>query len=98
MKGRLLRADIIKYWKIFHGQCGIEPHDIFCFPTVTTTRGHRYKIAHCTYATECRKRYFSVRHVNLWNSLPDEVVSCSTIFAFKSKLRVALGQLLFDYD
>ena len=42
VKGRLLRADLIKYWKIFHGECSIRPTDIFSMAPVLGTRGHRF--------------------------------------------------------
>ena len=42
VKGRLMRADILKCWKIFHGKCGIDPEELFVPATGGTTRGHRY--------------------------------------------------------
>lgn len=29
VQGRLLRADIIQCWKVFHGKCSVSPTDIF---------------------------------------------------------------------
>ena len=98
VKGRLLRADLIKCWKIFHGECGIQPTDIFVMAPALGTRGHRFKILlpHCS--TEARKRYFTVRCISPWNSLPDSVVALDTVHAFKSALHTYLGQRLFQYD
>ena len=47
---------------------------------------------------ECRKRFFSVRRVSLWNSLPDDLVSISSLHSFKRELNKYLGDLLYDYD
>ena len=44
--GRLLRADVIKYWKIFHRKCGMCPEDKFVSARSGITRGHRFKISH----------------------------------------------------
>jgi hypothetical protein len=46
IKGRLLRADVLKCWKIFHGKCSIKPGDIFAMAPYVGTRGHRIKLAH----------------------------------------------------
>ena len=46
VEGRLLRADVIKCWKLFHSKCGICPEDIFVLARSGITRGHRSKIAY----------------------------------------------------
>ena len=50
VEGRLLRADIIKCWKILHIQCGIYPEDIFVLARSGITRGHSFKISHEIFA------------------------------------------------
>ena len=45
VQGKLLRADLIKCWKIFHNQSAIFPSDLFSPSPGTTTRGHRFKLA-----------------------------------------------------
>ena len=59
VKGRLLMADIIKCWKIFHGKCSVDPDELFVSTDGGTTRGHRYKIAHVYSSVESRRRSFS---------------------------------------
>ena len=54
VEGRLLRADIMKCWKIFHGKCEICPKDIFILPWSDNTRDYRLKIAHETFSMDCR--------------------------------------------
>ena len=45
VKGRLLRADLIKCWKIFNGMSAITPTDLFTMaPARDITRGHKFKI------------------------------------------------------
>ena len=46
VEGMLLRADVIKCWKIFRSKSEICPEDIFVFARSGITRGHRYEIAH----------------------------------------------------
>ena len=35
----------------------------------------------------CRKYFFSVRVINVWNSLPDEVVSTNQLSQFKTHIK-----------
>ena len=74
VKGRLLRADLIKVWKIFHGESAIRPDELFTLSPLLHTRGHQFKLSHERCRLELRRRFFSVRVVPLWNSLPDWVV------------------------
>ena len=97
VKGRLLRADIIKCWKIFHGKCSISPLDIFVLPTRTGTRGHKFKIAHRHSTIECRRRFFSLRVADVWNGLPGCVVELDSLSDFKASLFGCLGEILFDF-
>ena len=97
VKGRLLRADLIKCWKIFHGFSAVSPSSLFSVPTVTHTRGHRYKIHKPHVSMELRRRFFSVRCIDNWNSLPDVVVGAGSIDAFKAGLHSFLGDSLFSY-
>ena len=97
VQGRLLRADLIKCWKIFNNQSAIAPLDLFTLSQVSCTRGHRYKILKPHASLDCRRRFFSVRCIDLWNSLPDSVVAASTIDNFKKGLHQCLGDLLFTY-
>ena len=98
-RGRLLRADMLKYFKIFNGLSVITPSDLFQLsPAASRTRGHRYKIVKPHVSLECRRRFFSVRCIDVWNSLPDSLVACGSVNRFKSGLHDALGDGLFDFD
>ena len=74
VQGRLLRADLLQYWKILNGRSSIVPTDIFQLSPETRTRGHRLKLFCPTVRTDVRKRFFSVRCLNVWNSLPASAV------------------------
>ena len=51
-----------------------------------TTRGHNYKLKKKRCSTTRRLKFFSMRVVNDWNSLPGHVVNAVSINAFKSRL------------
>ena len=97
VSGRLLRADMIYCWKMFHGKCCLSPTDLFSISPLGGTRGHRFKVNHVRVQTDVRKRAFGPRCVNQWNSLPDRVVVEEGLKAFKVLLAEALGDKLFEY-
>ena len=97
IQGRLLRADLIQYWKVFHAKCSIEASDLFPAAPQSSTRGHRFKIGHTRAETDIRLRSFSMRSVNRWNALPDRVVAEPNIGTFKVLLAESLGKALYAY-
>ena len=97
IKGRLLRTDLIKCWKIFQGCCPIKPGDLWDVATDRRTRGNRYKIKVRRCQLDTRARFFTDRVVSEWNSLPDWVVGSGSITEFKSSLAEVLGNRLYDY-
>ena len=97
VKGRLLRADLIMYWKIFHNHSTIKPADVFSLEVRPGNRGHPYKIATRFTRSDARKRAFSFRQVAVWNDLPREVVTSSSLGIFKRNLQLHRRELLFEY-
>ena len=55
------------------------------------TWGHSLRIRGKPFRTEVRKNFFTQRVVNVWNSLPQNVVEAKTLSDFKKKLDIALG-------
>ena len=96
IQGRLTRADLILYWKIFHGKSYITPQSMFAHPQ-TATRGHPFKIMVRRANTNIRQRFFSQRCINLWNSLPAEVVTATDLQSFKRGLAEAIPDNLVEY-
>lgn len=70
---------------------------LFQYEPAVGTRGHHYKLAHVRCSLECQRRFFSVRVVSSWNSLPSAVVELSNLGAFKAALKDYLGQKLYDF-
>ena len=97
IKGRLLRADMIKCWKIFHGFSSIQPADLWTLDDNNRTRGHRFKVKVSRSQVDARARFFSCRTIRDWNSLPDHVVGSDSLSEFKNLLAQTLGNRLYDY-
>ena len=97
IQGRLMRTDLIFYWKILTGRSSIPPDVMFQFAPPLGTRGHNLKLSVPCCNTDLRKRSFSVRRISEWNDLPQTVVSASSLNVFKRALATHLGDKLYDY-
>ena len=96
VSGRLLRADLIKVWKIL--SCG-EDSDLsvlFEMGLSSRTRGHALKLAVPACRTDVLRRFLGARRVLLWNALPAEIVECDSLTVFKRGLDRVLGDKLFE--
>ena len=96
VEGRLLRCDLIQTWKILHGLSPIKPEALFQ-PQKRQTRGHALKVFKERANTDIRKRFFTCRVTNEWNSLPPDVTESHSLEAFKAKLAAHLGARLFHH-
>ena len=54
--------------------------------TAKNVRGHSLKLAKNHHRLQIRGNFFSERVINVWNSLPDNVVTAPTVNTFKSRL------------
>ena len=97
VQGRLLRADLIQCWKIHNGHSCITPGDLFQHPTHRRTRGHCHKVLPPVTETDTRKRFFSIRCISLWNSLPTDAVCAPNVNRFKRVLDTCIRDKLLSY-
>ena len=97
-KGRMLRSDLILVYKILNGMCSVEPDEIFSPALHSITRGHEFKLFKPRVRLELRKRFFSNRVIDVWNSLSPETVSAGNINSFKSGLYKDLALKLYEFD
>ena len=96
-QGRLMRADLIQCWKIFNGKSCITPVDLFCLPPQARTRGHCHRIFPTCTRSDVRKRFFTVRCIAAWNSLPAEAVCAPDVTSFKGMLEAHARERLFAF-
>ena len=97
VKGRLLRADLVKTWKIFFVLSPIKPSDFWTLASNRRTRGHMFKIMVRRSQLDSSSRFFSERIVSEWNALPHWVVNAASLTEFKSSLAKHLGNRLYDF-
>jgi len=65
----------------------------------TRTRGNSLKLKSIRIHYNLRKYSFSIRIINIWNSLPENVVTANTIDCFKTRLDKSWNyhDVKFDY-
>ena len=97
IQGRLLRADLILYWKIITGKTSTPPEVLFQLAPTRGTRGHHLKLEVPRCNTDLRRKSFAVRCIGVWNKLPSSVVLSSSLYVFKRALTDHLGDKLFEY-
>jgi len=74
-----------QYRQIVFGLSVLKCHKFFQLSGRSTTRGHRFKLM----KQQCRgyrRHFFTTRVVNIWNFLPKDLVSFSTLCSFKNSL------------
>ena len=95
IQGRLLRADLLKVWKIFHRNLDERLVGLFEMARERRTRGHQFKMSIPICRTEVKTRSFGVRCVEEWNALPSEIVMSSSLELFKSRIDCYLSEKFF---
>lgn len=97
IRGRLIRADLIMVFKSLKGLCPNLDH-LMTRNHNRDTRGHSCKLYVPRCNTDVRACFFSLRVINIWNTLPDSVVSVTSVNSFKNQLGKHLGQILYEFD
>ena len=83
---RRQRGDLIETYKILNGYYDINPTSFFTLSNTDTTRVHYRKLFKFRSRLLVRHIFFTNRVVNLWNSLPADVISAPTVALFKKNL------------
>jgi len=83
---RRLKQDLLWCYNILHGNVAVDSAKFFSLSQYQRTRGYPYKI----YRQPCRLSVslysFANKIIDMWNNLPFELVSVSSIAVFTRKL------------
>jgi len=65
-------------------------------PSVNSANScHGFRLRQERFRLDIRRKFFTQRVVTHWNRLPKEVVDAPSLEAFKARLEVALGSLVW---
>ena len=76
---RRQRGYLIETSKLLNGLENVEASKLFDMKQPGGTRGHTVKIVKPTARLLSRQRFFSIRVIDLWNGLPQNVVDAKTV-------------------
>ena len=77
---------LIFLYKLINGYFILDFSTFFTLSPNVHTRGNSLKLYKLYTHFQCRSNYFSIRTINQWNQLPDEIIRCNTLNSFKSAI------------
>ena len=83
---RRYRGDAIEVYKYLRGVYKVDSSSLLPLSTETRTRGHGFKLLKRQCRSHLRSNFFSMRVVNVWNSLPEDVVTAPSLNTYKGRL------------
>ena len=95
LKKRRLQGDLIVAFQYSKGVYKQEGERLFTWVDSGRTRGNGFKLRQGRFRLDPRRKFFTQRVVTHWNRLPKEVVGAPSLEAFKARLDVALGSLVW---
>ena len=95
LEKRRLQGDLIVAFQYLKGAYKQEGERLFVRVDSDRTRGNGFKLRQGRLRLDIRKKVFTKRVVTHWNRLPKEVVDAPSLEAFKARLDVALGSLVW---
>ena len=101
LEHRRKRGDAIEMYKYLHGHYKVQSPKFELSTTrdlPTQTRGNSMKLTKQRYRCNTRGNFFANRTVNLWNNLPDSIITAPSVNAFKNRLDRHWASLPTVYD
>ena len=95
LKKRRHEEGLIVVFQYLEGAYKQEGQQLFTRVDSDRTRGNSFKLRQGKFSLDIRRKFFTQRVVKHWNRLPKEVVDAPSLKAFKTRLDVALGSLVW---
>ena len=99
LKYRRLRGDMLETYKILNDIYDNEAAPVLELSGTRMTRGNDKKLNKVMCKTDLRRHFFTQRVVDVWNSLPSEIINSASVNIFKNKLDKfwQTQEIFFDY-
>ena len=85
LEERRLRGDLIQTFKLLTGKENVD-YEISFNRSTNHLRGHSFKLSKSQCNKLCRRRFFSQRVIDIWNSLSEFIVSAPSTNTFKKRI------------
>jgi len=95
LEKRRLHGDLTVTFQYLKGAYKQEGERLFVRVDSERTRGNGFKLRQGRFRLDIRRKFFTQRVVMHWNRLPKEGVDAPSLEAFKARLDVALGSLVW---
>lgn len=95
---RRLRGDIIETYKYLHNIYKVENCPLILDDGNVGTRGHSLKLKKIRCHRSQRQKFFSQRVVEVWNKLPEAIVSAPTLNTLKNRLDAHWAKYQYNLD
>jgi len=95
LEKRRLRGDLVAAFQYLKEVYKQEGEWLFTRVDSDRTRGNGFKLRHGKFRLDIRRKFFTQRMLTHWNRLHKEVADASSLEAFKARLDVALGSLVW---
>ena len=96
---RRVRGDLIEAYKLTHNIYDpLTTSSLLQLSSNTKTKGHSFKLQKKRVNTKKYQFFFTNRIINLWNKLPEDVVSADSINTFKNKVDVFLKEYTYQIN
>jgi hypothetical protein len=73
-------------YKLIHGLVNIDATKFFTLASNTQLRGNQFKLVKPRSVSVLDANFFSNRVVDIWNRLPDCIVTAESVYGFKHRL------------
>ena len=94
---RRQRGDLIETFKILKRYLDVNHSNFFTLSPIDFTRGHDYKLFKPRSKLLVRSKFFTNRVIDLWNSLPYQVINAQSIIEFKNNLDIFWAEKGYGY-
>ena len=83
---RRVRGDVIETFKYLNDYYDINKDCLFSIGSDPRTRGHSLRLVKTRCRTPIRAHFLTQRIVNVWNKLPEEIVTAPSLNTLKARL------------